>query len=120
MTDYQILSAVKNNGGTIDYVKLLNLGLSDPFYDPLADKQRIETLIKKNYISGKTDGFASISLTNEGRKHLQTLQHLEKTNKNRTKKETLKKSKKIMFEIFLVVLGAILSYVFSFIFSLFH
>jgi hypothetical protein len=38
MTELQILNAVKNNGGSIEFTALLNLGKTDLTWEPVADQ----------------------------------------------------------------------------------
>lgn len=77
MTDLQILSAVRDNGGSMEYTALLNLGLSYPNHDSLADKARIEKLIKDKCLSGETEAYSAIALKRPGRLYLQALQQEE-------------------------------------------
>ena len=85
MTELQILSAVKNSGGSIQYTALLSLNVSDTHQDALADKARIEKMIKDNLLSGKTEAYGSISITNPGRMYLQNAAYLEDISKQRDK-----------------------------------
>ena len=77
MTDLQILSAVRDNGGSMEYTALLNLGLSYPNYDSLADKARIEKLIEDGYLRGQTQAYCTIALTEQGRLYLQQMQQAQ-------------------------------------------
>lgn len=77
MTELQILSAVKNNGGSMNYVELLNLGLTDPVRDSIADKQLIEKLIREKILSGETEAYSRITFGKEGRLRLRDLQQSE-------------------------------------------
>ena len=60
MTELQILNAVKNNGGSIDFTALLNLGKTDLTWEPIADQQMIEQLIDGKVLSGKTEAYSCI------------------------------------------------------------
>lgn len=83
MTELQILSAIKNSGGSIQYTALLSLNVSDTHQDALADKARIEKMIEDKLLSGKTEAYCSISITNPGRLHLQNAAYLEDISKQR-------------------------------------
>lgn len=74
MTDLQILTAVKNSGGTIRYTDLLNLGLTDAAFDPLADRARIHVLRYAGALSGDLSAYSSVSITAQGRLLLAQLQ----------------------------------------------
>ena len=84
MTELQILSAVKNNGGSIGYVDLLNIGLSDPEFDALADRDLIRKLIASDVLSGKQEAYSQISFGKNGRLRLKELAQQEQ---ERTQKE---------------------------------
>ena len=84
MTELQILSAVKNNGGSIGYVDLLNIGLSDPEVDALADRDLIRKLIASDVLSGKQEAYSQISFGKNGRLRLKELAQQEQ---ERTQKE---------------------------------
>ena len=92
MTEFQILSAIKNNGGNIGYTDLLNLNMTDPVRDPLADKARIEQMIRNGLLNGATDAYCLISITDAGRRYLQDACYLEEQKKQlaeqASKKET--------------------------------
>lgn len=77
MTELQILTVIKNNGGSIGYTDLLNQNLTDTNRDGIADKARIEKMIERDLLEGRTDAFCSISITDEGRLHLQDAEYLE-------------------------------------------
>lgn len=77
MTDLQILTAVKNNDGCIEYTALLNQNLTDGYIDPSADKEQINKMIKNGLLEGETRAYCSISITPEGRLFLQDKYYLE-------------------------------------------
>lgn len=83
MTDLQILSAVKNSGGSIQYTALLSLNVADTHQDTLADKARIEKMIADKLLSGQTEAYCNISITNPGRLYLQNAAYLEDIQKQR-------------------------------------
>lgn len=83
MTELQILSAIKNNGGSIEFTALLNQNMTDANRDSLADQERIKQMIKNGLLSGKTDAYCHISITKPGRLHLQNATYLEEQNKKR-------------------------------------
>ena len=84
MTDLQILSALHNNGGSMEFVALLNLNLTDPYRDTLADEERILELMKDHLVEGKAAAFCEITLTRRGRLFLQDEHYREeRDHKNR-------------------------------------
>ena len=89
MTELQILSAVKNHNGSMEYTELLNLDLTDPIRDPLADKTRIEQMIKNELLEGDAQPYHIISISDKGRLHLQNSCYLEEQN-NKLAQETAK------------------------------
>lgn len=74
MTELQILSAIKNNNGNINYVDLLNLGLTDSIRDPLADRDLIRQLIRTNVLSGSAEAHGTIAFGKNGRLRLRELE----------------------------------------------
>lgn len=89
MTVSEILTNVKK-AKAIDYVELLNKNNTDK--DHLADKSRIEELLRKNYLKGSTEPYSTITLTNKGQCLLDELQKIadqqaEKEKQNRFQKK---------------------------------
>ena len=74
MTELQILNAVKNNGGSIEFTALLNLGKTDLTWEPVADQQMIEQLIGGKVLSGKAESYSTISFGKKGLLRLRDLQ----------------------------------------------
>ncbi len=127
MNELQILSAVKNNGGSIDYVTLLNIGLSDPEHDALADRDLIRELIDAQILSGNPGANSTISFGKEGRLRLRELlfqedadrQAQQRANEEQARlqrelsskqaKEKAEKRRQRAFEIFLVLLTSLVS-----------
>ena len=71
MTNLQILTAVKNNNGTIGFVDLLNLSLAEPNRDPIADEDRIKQMIKDGLLTGEVGAYSQIHISKYGRRFLQ-------------------------------------------------
>ena len=109
MTEFQILSAIKNNGGSIGYTDLLNLNMTDTVRDPLADKARIEQLISKKLLAGATDAYCQLSITNEGRMHLQNAQYLEEHQNQLAEDVTNNKTKEYRHNWFITIVGAFIT-----------
>ena len=76
MTEFEILSAVKNSGGSIAYIDLLNIGKSDPEWDSLTDRDLIKKLIESNILSGNPEAYGSITFGTDGRLRLKELQQI--------------------------------------------
>lgn len=74
MTELQILNAVKNSGGSIGFVELLNMGKTDSSLDSFADKRLIEKLIESEVLSGRTEAYALITFGKDGHLRLRDLQ----------------------------------------------
>lgn len=109
MTELQILSVIKNKGGSIGYTDLLNQNLTDSNRDSRADKARIEQMIQKGLLEGRTDAFCSISITDTGRLHLQDATYLEDQNKKLAKEAADNKSKENRHDWFLTIGGAVVA-----------
>lgn len=109
MTEFQILSAVKNNGGSIEYTALINLNISDVNRDGLADKARIEQMLNKGLLKGKADAYCHISISDEGRLYLQDACNLEDQNKKLAEDVTRNKAKKKRHDWQLAIGGAFIA-----------
>ena len=109
MTEFQILSATKNNGGNIGYTDLLNLNMTDPVRDPLADKARIKQMISDGLLNGATDAYCLISITDAGRRYLQDACYLDEQKKQLAKEASKKETNKNRHEWKLAIVGAIIS-----------
>lgn len=79
MTELQILNAVKTNGGSVAYTKLLNISLADANHSPAADKQLIRNLISADILSGSTGAYGTIRFGRQGELRLRQLQQDEST-----------------------------------------
>ena len=109
MTELQILSAVKNSGGSIQYTALLSLNASDTHLDPIADKERIDEMIEKKLLSGKTEAYYNISITKEGRMYLQNAAYLEDQNKKLAQDAAKNKAKQNRHDWYLALGGAFIA-----------
>ena len=111
MTDLQILTAVKDHHG-LQYTELLNLGLSCPNHDPIADNAQIEKLIQDKYLAGRAEAYCTVRLTNKGRLYLQQLQQeLDKQCRQAAEKAEEKRHQyrhDWLIAIFSTIFGAIL------------
>ena len=107
MTDIQILTAVKNNNGSIKYVDLLNLNLSDAYRDPSADKCRINKLIGDKYLKGNTEAHGTISITDNGRLFLQDSYYLEEQNKKLDENASNEKAREKRHDWWVALIGAV-------------
>ena len=108
MTELQILSAVKNNGGSIDFAELINHGKTDTGWEPTADQALINKLIDAKVLSGKTEAHSTITFGKEG---LLRLRDLQQAADNLSKQMTDKQSEKNAdrrFQLFNTLLGAVI------------
>ena len=94
MTEVQILTAIKNNGGSFEYTDLLNLNITEANRDTLADKERIVQMLRNGLLKGETQPYSLISITDKGRLHLQNAAYLEEQNKQLAEDAAKDKSKK--------------------------
>ena len=113
MTELQILNAIKNNGGHMDYVSLMNLGKADTIWSPNADKQRIRQLINAQILTGDIEAQGTIRFGDVGYLRLQDLQQIEEKNAQQAAKEENEKKSQHRHEwaiaIFSTLGGALLS-----------
>ena len=109
MTDLQILSALINNGGSIEYTDLLNLNISDTKRDSVADKARIEQMIKDGLLEGKTNAYCHISITDRGRLHLQNTYYLEEQKQKLAEDAAKNEAKKNRHDWYLALGGAFIA-----------
>lgn len=115
MTDFQILAAIRKNGGYIGYTDLINQGLSDPNPDPVADKHRILNLLSENYISGNTEAYGAIHMEPRGTALLDQFE--QKINQIEENEANLKSNEKRQrrFTVAITVLSSLLSFIFRYI-----
>ena len=76
MTEIEILTAVKNNGGSIPFTQLLNNPPRGNKFNPADDSDRLQNLLSCNLLSGSANAYGTIALTPAGLKHLDD--HLQK------------------------------------------
>lgn len=94
MTEIQILSAIKNKGGSIEYTDLLNLNMTDTNRDTIADEVRIKKMISDKLLEGNAKEFCYISISDSGRLHLQNSCYLEEQNQKLAEDATRNETKK--------------------------
>ena len=73
MTELEILTEIRNNGGSIDYVELLNRGKNYPPYQPSIDQDRLKVLKERGYIAGTFNGYSIVSIEPPGNVYLDFL-----------------------------------------------
>lgn len=109
MTELQILSVIKNNGGSIEYTALLNQNLTDTNRDTLADKALIEQMIGDKLLVGQTGAYCLISISGKGRLYLQNAYNLEEQNKKLAQDAAKNESKKNRHDWGLAIGGAVIA-----------
>ena len=113
MTELQILNAVKNNGGSIDFVELLNMGKTDSSLDSFADKRLIEKLIKSEVLSGRTEAYALITFGKEGHLRLSDLQQSANDLADHMANEHSEKQADKRFQTSQTILGIVIGSLFT-------
>lgn len=109
MTEIQILSAIENNGGCIDYVELLNIGKADPKWEPEVDRELVEVLLQAGTIKGKAEAFGAIAFGRCGRLRLRELEeHEDNVRKQRAGDKADKRMDK-KFQLFLTLIGPVVT-----------
>ena len=109
MTEYQILSALKNNGGSMEFTALLNLNMTDTHRDGIADEERIKNMIKDKLLRGNAEAFGVISITKPGRLHLQNAQYLNDKAKQISNEASDKEAKQNRNNWLMTVVGAVIA-----------
>lgn len=117
MTELQILTAVKNHNGTIDYVELLNLNLTEPNRDPIADKERIEQMIKDGLLSGSVGANSSIHISKHGRRFLQDAYYANESENKAANEKANETRKNYWRNLKVTILGALISALVGFLFN---
>lgn len=87
MTEKQILTAVKNNGGHIEYTQLLSMNLSESKPRPRADKALIGILIRDGFLLGQAKASVLISITDAGELRLCSLEDQEALEQKRIEEQ---------------------------------
>lgn len=109
MTELQILNAVKNNGGSIEFTALLNLGKTDLTWEPVADQQMIERLIGDKALSGKTESYSTITFGKKGLLRLRELQQSKYDSDQKLAYDVAKDNRQRKHEWQMAVATAVLS-----------
>ena len=115
LTDYQILTAIRNNGGSIGFTDLLNQGLSDPEHNPVADKHRIQNLLTGKCISGSTTAYGTIRMEPKGTALLDQLEEKLKQRDQDRADEVSKEKREHTFSIALTILGELFAFALGFL-----
>ena len=115
MTDFQILAAIRNNGGSIGFTNLLDKGLSDPKPDGEVDKYRIKKLLADHYISGDASAYGTIRMEPKGTVLLEQIeQKLYQCEQDRAD-EMAKEKRERKFAVAMVILGELLAFALGFL-----
>lgn len=109
MTELQILSAIKNNGGSIEFTSLLNLNMTDTKRDILADKARIKQMIEKGLLEGKADAFSYVSISDRGRLYLQNAQYLEEQQQKLANYTAQNEAKKNRHDWYIAIISGLIA-----------
>jgi hypothetical protein len=117
MTELQILTAVKNNNGTIGFVDLLNLSLTDPHPDPIADEDRIKQMIKDGLLTGEAGAYSQIHISKYGRRFLQDSCYASEEEQKAADKRSQEASDNHRRNLKTTILGALISALAGFLFN---
>lgn len=109
MTEFQILSALKNNNGSMEFTELINLNITDVNRDALADQARIKQMIDDKLLVGKADAFCNISISDIGRLHLQNSCNFEEQEKKLAKERAKNQAKKNRHDWSLAIGSAVIA-----------
>ena len=115
MTDFQILTAIRNNGGTIEFTDLLNQGLSDPKHNPVADKHRILNLLSDNCISGRPIAYGTICMEPKGTALLDQFEEKIKQDAQYRADEVAKEKRERKFSIALTIFSELIAFALGFL-----
>ena len=77
MTEFEILSALSKNGGSMGFIELVNLSLADPVPDPTGTSRLIRALLNDELLSGSTAAYGTIKLKPAGELRLDQLRQQE-------------------------------------------
>lgn len=109
MTELQILTAVQNSDGYIEYSALLNQGQTDSPWVPTADRDLIKDLISAEILSGKAESRSPITFGKHGHRRLRDLQQAAQQQADQAADETRKKLAQRKHEWNMVLATAALS-----------
>ena len=113
MTELQILIALKNNNGSMDYTGLLNLGKADPVWNPCSDKVLVDSLLAEKILSGTAQAYGLITFGEKGRLRLQELEQIAQERTQESAERAKEKKSQFRHDwaiaIFSSLVGALLS-----------
>ena len=115
MIEYNILHTLQQNGGSMEYVELLNYQRQTHKTDPTTTMMVLKQLLSQKCISGKLEAYNTIHIAPRGVSLLD--QYKDKLNQvvqYRTDEITEKKRERI-FSIALTILGELLAFALGFL-----
>lgn len=77
MTEFEILSALSKNGGSMGFIELVNLSLADSVPDPTGTGRLIRALLNDELLSGSTAAYGTVKLEPAGQLRLDLLRKEE-------------------------------------------
>ena len=102
--EYQILNAIDQAGGSVDYVDLLNSFHKEQSTPFTTTHDLLKSMRERNLISGTLQAYSTVKITHQGTALLvQTRQD--------AKQEAIEKRSNRHFQIWMTVLGAVGSFV---------
>lgn len=119
MTEFQILTAIRNNGGSIGFTDLMDLGLLGSKPDGNADKYRIERLLVDHYISGDARADGTIRMEPKGTVLLDQLEEKLKQLEQDRADEIAKEKRERKFSAILAISSELIAFALGFITHLF-
>lgn len=115
MTDFQILTAIRNNGGSIGFTDLLNQGFLYPKPDGKVDKYRIENLLADHYISGDTSAHGTIRMEPKGTVLLEQIEQKLYQHEQDRADEMAKEKRERKFSVALTIFGELIAFALGFL-----
>lgn len=113
MTELQVLSAIKNRGGSISYTDLLNIGASDNPWEPLTDRELIARLAEDQILSGGQCAYGKISFGKHGRLRLKELEQCEQERSQKAAEEIAGKRAQRHHDWAVAIIGSLAGAVFG-------
>ena len=115
MNDYQILSAVRENGGSITFKELMDMGLSDKKHNPVEDSYRIENLLSGGFLSGSIAPYGRIRMERKGTALLDLLEQKLQELENQRADKIAEQEKQRQFSVKLAILSEVISFLLGFL-----
>lgn len=113
MTEFEILTVLKERNGSIEYVELLNIGRTGQVHDTFTNEDLIKKLLSDRVLAGNADAYGYIRFGAKGRLRLQQLEQLRQKEAEDAAKASNEKRDQRRHNLLVAIISTVIGSVFG-------